>query len=244
MQLITWMCIRNNFVNLMQLNQEGDFLLKNYQVIEANNLSFFVCFSENVTAEIKDSEVTDTSSNAIREEIFRARLNEKDHLQDETSGDVDKMVQSKDPEKTNPVQQKVELENLSVQENIEKEAANYSVDSSKKDGVFHKELRHRGTVKIQKNVEPPKAETSNNVNVVQSENSDSDISFGVKQLEGLKIASLVLLALVCRLVLKLGIGVMYFQVHVHLSKLCSPYNCFFFNINVQKKYYSAFQKYN
>ncbi|CAG2197772.1 unnamed protein product [Mytilus edulis] len=75
------------------------------------------------------------------------------------------------------------------------------------------ELRQRGTVKIQRNIDSQNRQTQDSQKpVIKSEKSESDINLSLKQTEGLKIASLILLAIVCRLVLKCGFGLFYFQV--------------------------------
>lgn len=74
------------------------------------------------------------------------------------------------------------------------------------------ELRHRGTVKIQRNIDSHNIQTQDSQkSVVKPEKSETDINLTLKQTEGLKIASLILLAIVCRLVLKCGFGLFYFQ---------------------------------
>ncbi|XP_063447593.1 uncharacterized protein LOC134727140 [Mytilus trossulus] len=74
------------------------------------------------------------------------------------------------------------------------------------------ELRQRGTVKIQRNIDIQNRQTQDSQKpVIKSEKSESDINLSLKQTEGLKIASLILLAIVCRLVLKCGFGLFYFQ---------------------------------
>jgi hypothetical protein len=45
-----------------------------------------------------------------------------------------------------------------------------------------------------------------------TEKSEADLNFTLKQIEGLKIGSLMLLAVICRLILNCGFGLFYFQV--------------------------------
>lgn len=77
------------------------------------------------------------------------------------------------------------------------------------------ELRQRGTVKIQRNIESPRPERPTNdaaTHIKTTEKSETDLNFTLKQIEGLKIGSLMLLAVICRLILNCGFGLFYFQV--------------------------------
>lgn len=77
------------------------------------------------------------------------------------------------------------------------------------------ELRQRGTVKIQRNIESPRPERPTNdaaTHIKTTEKSETDLNFTLKQIEGLKIGSLMLLGVICRLILNCGFGLFYFQV--------------------------------
>lgn len=77
------------------------------------------------------------------------------------------------------------------------------------------ELRQRGTVKIQRNIESARPERLTNdaaTHIKTTEKSETDLNLTLKQIEGLKISSLMLLAVICRLILNCGFGLFYFQV--------------------------------
>ena len=74
------------------------------------------------------------------------------------------------------------------------------------------ELRQRGTVKIQRNIESPRPTNDAATHIKTTEKSEADLNFTLKQIEGLKIGSLMLLAVICRLILNCGFGLFYFQV--------------------------------
>lgn len=76
------------------------------------------------------------------------------------------------------------------------------------------ELRQRGTVKIQRNIESARPERLTNdaaTHIKTTEKSETDLNLTLKQIEGLKISSLMLLAVICRLILNCGFGLFYFQ---------------------------------
>ena len=117
-----------------------------------------------------------------------------------------------------------------------KSAAFITTDQQSQQGIPEQnELRHRGTVKIQRNVDTSRSESHDSHVPAKPGKTDTDLSYTLKQVEGLKIASLVLLAIICRLVLKCGFGLFYFQVLEYLF-VCYDSYLQFFNVLLEHSF--------